>query len=93
MYSQTLRCTAVSQEASLCAGHRFVDVGSGLGKLVLAAACVTDEVQCCGVEISPFRYRVGWVPVMLQRTADQFSPVVGCRDGWFLVQWSMVKMY
>eukprot|EP00438_Fugacium_kawagutii_P023185 Skav215295 [mRNA] locus=scaffold6542:8424:11753:+ [translate_table: standard] len=49
------------QEASLSSGHRFVDVGSGLGKLVLAAACVTD-VQCCGVEISwrdPIRKLLG----------------------------------
>ena len=45
------------QEASLGPGHSFVDVGSGLGKLVVAAACVTpDEVPCYGVEISPFRW-------------------------------------
>ena len=45
------------QEASLGPGHSFVDVGSGLGKLVVAAACVTpDEVPCSGVEISPFRW-------------------------------------
>eukprot|EP00435_Cladocopium_sp_Y103_P054985 s405_g18.t1 len=46
------------QEASLGPGHSFVDVGSGLGKLVVAAACVTpDEVPCYGVEISPFRHQ------------------------------------
>ena len=45
------------QEASLRPGHSFVDVGSGLGKLVVAAACATpDEVPCYGVEISPFRW-------------------------------------
>lgn len=45
------------QEASLGPGHSFVDVGSGLGKLVVAAACVMPEVPCYGLEISPFRHK------------------------------------
>jgi len=43
------------QEASLDHGS-FVDVGSGLGKLVVAAACAST-VPCFGVEISPFRHQ------------------------------------
>ena len=44
---------SVGQEASLDHGS-FVDVGSGLGKLVVAAACAST-IPCFGVEISPFR--------------------------------------
>lgn len=44
------------QEASLQPHHRFCDVGSGLGKLVLCAAVVTCA-ECYGVEISPHRLR------------------------------------
>ncbi|CAK9029465.1 unnamed protein product [Durusdinium trenchii] len=44
------------QEASLQPHHRFCDVGSGLGKLVLCAAVVTCA-ECYGVEISPHRHQ------------------------------------
>ncbi|CAJ1423016.1 unnamed protein product [Effrenium voratum] len=44
------------EEAQLAPGHRFVDVGSGLGKLAVAAAALF-EAESCGMEISPYRHQ------------------------------------
>mmetsp|Transcript_35077 Transcript_35077/g.109193 ORF Transcript_35077/g.109193 Transcript_35077/m.109193 type:complete len:342 (-) Transcript_35077:11-1036(-) len=43
------------QAARLCNEHSFVDVGSGLGKLVVIAAAVTEVRTAWGVELSPSR--------------------------------------
>ena len=44
------------QEAGVGHGHRFVDVGSGLGKLVVVAASLRPGLDCYGLEISPYRH-------------------------------------
>ena len=44
-------------EAQLGPKHRFVDVGSGLGKLLVVAAALRPGLLCYGLEISPWRHR------------------------------------
>eukprot|EP00933_Yihiella_yeosuensis_P042588 TRINITY_DN37210_c0_g1_i1.p1 TRINITY_DN37210_c0_g1~~TRINITY_DN37210_c0_g1_i1.p1 ORF type:complete len:338 (+),score=43.59 TRINITY_DN37210_c0_g1_i1:94-1107(+) len=42
----------------LTAEDTFVDIGSGLGKLVVVAAALSDAKACYGVELSPARHRM-----------------------------------
>lgn len=46
------------EDANLGPGHCFVDVGSGLGKLVVTVAAIS-EAKSVGVEISPSRHALG----------------------------------
>jgi len=52
-------------QAGIGARHTFVDVGSGVGKLVLAAVASTKVGHAWGVELSPFRTMVA------KQAADQ----------------------
>lgn len=63
-------------------GARFIDMGSGLGKVVMSAALHFPFEQCKGVEILPYRHRLaterfssmlkagaeGWTQLMAQST-------------------------
>jgi hypothetical protein len=42
----------------LVPGRKFVDLGSGLGKVVMSAALHYPFEQCKGIEILPYRYRL-----------------------------------
>lgn len=50
--------TSLSAKGLISTGSVFYDLGSGIGKAVVAAALIHNFSKCCGIELLPDLYRI-----------------------------------
>lgn len=75
----------------LPARGRFVDLGSGLGKVVMTAALALPGMQCCGIELLGYRHRLAQERLQAMLAAGDAASAAALRARIALTQQDMFE--